>query len=52
MGRVLDIKAKSSTDLEIQVKVRNQEAAKHLGRKILTMPELQPYHVDLAVSWQ
>jgi hypothetical protein len=46
----VNVVARSATDLLVQLKVRSEAEADRLTGKILTMPELGPYHVELDVK--
>lgn len=52
MGRNVEIIARSPTDLEVRVQVQNKTEGSLLAKRILAMPELAPYRVILAITWQ
>lgn len=49
-GRDLEVVLRSTTHMTVDLKARDAQAAQHLSRKILAMPELEPYRVTLKVQ--
>lgn len=52
LGRDVQVKVVSNTDLEVSVKARRADMVERLSMDILSMPELGPYKVDLKVELQ
>jgi hypothetical protein len=49
-ARDVRVLRRSASDLLVQFKVRNEAEAEQLAERVLSMPELAPYHLDLDVS--
>src|SRR5262249_48312578 len=50
MGHDVQVTAESATELKVHVKVRNENEARYLAKRILELPQLRQYRVTMKVD--